>query len=362
MINAYGPTETTVCATISDPLSGGSTPPIGRPIWNTCVYVLDEGLEPVPAGVASELYIAGVGVARGYLRAGLTAERFVADPFGPAGRRMYRTGDFVRWRCDGTLEFLGRRDEQVKLRGFRIERGEIEAALRQDVQVSEAAVVVRGEGDARALVAYVVPRAGASGIGALDVPAVRRHLRALLPDYMVPTRFVVLAAIAADGERQGGSGRGFRRSRRARWRRRAQRAGLSPTEAVLAGLWAAVLGGERDRTGGQLLRSRRPLAAGDATGLAHPRQLRGGTAAGGAVRAAALASGGGAGAARGGERSGDRARAAGAAVPLSFAQQRLWFLAQLQERGEAAASYNIAAALRLEGSSTLGRCGGRCGR
>ncbi|WP_317446781.1 non-ribosomal peptide synthase/polyketide synthase [Streptomyces collinus] len=198
MINSYGPTEATVVATWTGPLTpGAGAPPIGRPAGATHVHVLDAALRPVPPGVTGELYVAGPGLARGYLnRPGLTASRFVADPFGAPGERMYRTGDLARWDSSGDLRFAGRADDQVKLRGFRIEPGEIEGALRSSPRVRDAVVTVRGGGadpDGRSggrLVAYVVP--AADTVDELPVAELRDHLAGLLPAHMVPSAFVPL--------------------------------------------------------------------------------------------------------------------------------------------------------------------------
>ncbi len=195
--NLYGPTETTIQIAHHPSAPGGEGPvPIGRPVWNTRMYVLDTALKPCPAGVTGELYVSGAQLARGYLgRAALTAERFVADPYGPPGTRMYRTGDLARLRPDGEVEYVGRTDGQVQLRGFRVELGEVEAALRALPQVAEAAAAVRADrpGDQR-LVGYVT----AAGDTPPDVAAVREALGEVLPEHMVPSAFVVLDTLPLD--------------------------------------------------------------------------------------------------------------------------------------------------------------------
>jgi amino acid adenylation domain-containing protein len=189
LLNVYGPTETTVWSTVWEVPPGAEAIAIGRPVANTAVYVVDDRLELAPEGLEGELCIAGDGLARGYLgRPGLTAERFPASPFGPPGSRLYRTGDRARWRADGTLEFLGRTDGQVKVRGHRVELGEVESALLEHAQVAQGAVVLRpdGAGEPR-LVAYLVPRGEA-----LDAADVREHLARTLPEPMLPGAFVTL--------------------------------------------------------------------------------------------------------------------------------------------------------------------------
>jgi amino acid adenylation domain-containing protein len=240
--NPYGPTETTVAVTAWDCRGEltGSVVPIGHPGWNIRVFVLDDQLRLAPTGVAGELYAAGVQLARGYLeRPGLTAGRFVACPFSPAGERMYRTGDVVRWNSAGQLEFLGRADDQVKLRGFRIEPGEVEAALAAQPGVAAAAAVLREDrpGDKR-LAGYIVPEPGAGDD--LDVTAVREGAAALLPGHMVPSAIVMLAALplTANGklDRAALPAPGYAAATTP------GRAPATPREEILRSLFAEVLG------------------------------------------------------------------------------------------------------------------------
>jgi amino acid adenylation domain-containing protein/non-ribosomal peptide synthase protein (TIGR01720 family) len=237
-VNAYGPTETTVCATVSiDPPTDGR-PPIGKPIANVRVYVLDARMRPVPVGVPGELFVGGVGVARGYLgRPGQTAERFIPDPFSDeAGTRLYRTGDRVRWLRSGELEFLGRVDAQVKVRGFRIEPGEIEAALRNHPSVRDAVVIARHDPPAPVrLVAYVVPAESIE----IDAEALSEHVAARLPAHMVPVAIVSIDRIPLTP-----NGKVDRRALPAPPAevRGEPAAPRTPAEEALAAVWTGVLG------------------------------------------------------------------------------------------------------------------------
>jgi amino acid adenylation domain-containing protein len=237
--NLYGSAEVAADATwyeLPSQAEASYTAPIGRPLPNTQVYVLDEELEPVPISVVGELCVAGVGVARGYLgRSGLTADRFVANPFGPPGSRMYRTGDRARYRANGSLEYMGRVDQQVKIRGFRIELGEVEAALLTCPGVEHALVVARTEGEEARLAGYVVPKASAATPSGLEL---REHLMGHVPDYMIPREWVVLSALPLTP-----NGKVDRKRLPAPEIADPLRyvAPRTPTEEVLARVWAEVL-------------------------------------------------------------------------------------------------------------------------
>ncbi|SDM61245.1 non-ribosomal peptide synthase/polyketide synthase [Allokutzneria albata] len=329
MINAYGPTEATVVSTWSSPLVPGSTPAIGGPIRNTRVYVLDSALRPVPPGVAGELYVAGAGLARGYLsRPGLTATRFVANPFEP-GERMYRTGDVVRWSASGELHFVGRADDQVKIRGFRIELGEIEAALLTHPAVTQAAVIAdESSAGVKRLVAYVIPNIN-DAIAPPNTPnesfrtiagELRQHVKRALPEYMVPSAIVVL-----DEMPRTVNGKLDRRALPApEWEATGGVAPRTDEERTMAGIWAEVLGttvGVHDNfftLGGDSILSirvtSRVRAAFDVE--ISPRELFSNPTV--AELTAAITGHSAAEAIPVVPRDAD--------LPLSFAQQRLWFL------------------------------------
>ncbi|MGE6764044.1 non-ribosomal peptide synthase/polyketide synthase, partial [Corallococcus interemptor] len=343
LYNLYGPSEDTTYSTAS--LVGrDEVPLIGRPLPATRAYVLDASLQPVPVGVAGELYLAGEGQARGYLlRPELTADRFVPEPYGPPGGRMYRTGDRVRYRTDGRLEYLGRIDFQVKVRGFRIELGEIEAALRRAPGLKDAVVVAKGEAADKRLVAYVTPKAEAS----LEAEALKAHLRQGLPEYMVPAALVVLDALPLNS-----NGKVDRKALPEPGNLARSSDFIAPrndTEAQLAALFAEVLRVERVgirddffALGGHSLLATQVVSrvrAAFAVELPLRALFEAPTVEGLAPKLA-----------------GARSVALGAPplrpspregiLPLSFAQQRLWLLDQLQP-GDI--SYNIPTALRLTG-------------
>ncbi|WP_410598328.1 non-ribosomal peptide synthase/polyketide synthase [Amycolatopsis sp. lyj-90] len=243
VVDGYGPTETTTFATSFRMASADAVPetiPIGTPLTGMRVYVLDEGLRPVPRGALGEICVAGPGLARGYAaRPGATADRFVACPFGAPGERMYRTGDRGRWRADGTLEFAGRADDQLKIRGFRVEPAEVESALSAEPEVAQAVVTARTSGGRKHLVAYVVAADGST----VDTDVLRGTLGQTLPDYLVPSAFVVLDALPLNA-----NGKVDRRALPEPRFESAESGGTAPRterEAVLAGIWADVLGLDR---------------------------------------------------------------------------------------------------------------------
>ncbi|MCK0173999.1 non-ribosomal peptide synthetase [Mycolicibacterium sp. F2034L] len=339
VINAYGPTEITVYASMSAPLQAGAEVPIGAPPPTVALFVLDERLNRVAEGVVGELYVAGRGVGMGYIgRSALTASRFVACPFGIAGARMYRTGDLVRWRSDGQLQYVGRADEQVKIRGYRIEPGEVQAALAAVDGVDHAVVIAREDrpGDPR-LVGYV------TGSPALRPGTVRAALAERLPAYMVPAAVLVLDELPLTV-----SGKLDRRALPAPDYADTEnyRAPTTPAEEILAGIFAQVLGVPRVGVddsffdlGGDSLSAMRLIAAVNA-GMGADLTVRTVFEAPTIAQLAPRIRTGGAG------LQPPTAQERPTVIPLSFAQNRLWFIDQLQGPSPV---YNLAVALRLRG-------------
>ncbi len=348
VINGYGPTECTTYATWHDieSVPEGRSVPIGRPIANTLAYVLDRRLQAVPVGVAGELCLGGDGLARGYFgRPDLTADRFVPHPYGRRGERLYRTGDLARWLPDGTLEYLGRTDEQIKVRGFRIEPGEIESALSRCPGIGECAVISKerahGESGSKWLVAFAV-------LTAEEAPDVREYLRARLPEFMVPSRVVFVDALPKTSSNKV--------DRRALGRMRLEETALpaaapepprAGVEEAVAQVWTAVLGkegvGRRESffdLGGHSLLAGRVLArlrAALGVEISMRDFFQEPTVEGLARRPGSV-----------GRMDGTSLPRAprGGSLPLSFAQQRLWFLDRLTP---GLPLYNVPALLAIRG-------------
>ncbi|PAU49196.1 non-ribosomal peptide synthetase [Streptomyces albireticuli] len=345
--NLYGPTEYTI-NTLGGSTTDSPAPTVGRPIRNTRAHVLDTMLRPVPPGCPGELYIAGTGLARGYHdRPGLTAARFVADPFGAPGERMYRTGDLVRQRPDGLLDFLGRTDDQVKIRGYRIELGEISTALATHPEVAHAAVVVTDAGGTKRLAGYVVPEAADAG----DLTGrLRAHLKATLPDYMVPAALVTVPTLpltvngkldvkALPAPEHTGSGTG--------------RPPASPEEETLCALFAEVLGlpepvgtdSDFFELGGHSLLATR-LISRARTALDAELSIRDLFEAPTVAELVRRASGPDAAGARPALVAAERP----AELPLSHAQRRLWVVQQMEGTS---AAYHFPLVMRLRGAFDL---------
>ncbi|HEV2734480.1 MAG TPA: condensation domain-containing protein, partial [Longimicrobiaceae bacterium] len=348
--NVYGPTETTIWSTAGRIGADDAQVTVGRPLANTRVYVLDGELQPVPVGVAGTLHVGGAGLARGYHgRADLTAERFLPDPFGAPGARMYDTGDLARFRADGRVEVLGRADQQVKVRGFRIELGEVEAALDAHPAVARSAVSAVGGAGERRLVAFLVPADGSPPPAA----ELREWVKGRLPEYMVPGQFVALEALPLTP-----NGKVDRKALpapdAAPGEAGVYAAPRTPTEEVAAAVWAEVLGLERvgihddffalgghSLLGAQLIaRTRAALgvelpvrALFDAVTVERfaARVDEAARSAGGTQRPPLV----------------PVDRGGGEGLPLSFAQERLWFLDRLRP---GSAAYTMPAALRFSGA------------